>query len=428
MSDRPAASDAVDPGDLARQFAARMAPIAVMVALLMAVLPPITHWWASWSEMSAAADSAASRMAEAVQGVAARQPWLWRYNVPKVLQATEGYRTVESVGTVRIANCDGCSLMTSESLGLGTGRTGGPSAWAPIVVEGRLVAWVHVRMDARPAIGRTMEIGVVSVVLGLVVGLLLFLWPVGVVRRQADAMRDMIAQLRETKARLREANVDLQQRVAEAIAEARGLSERVISTQEEERTRLARELHDGLGQLVAALRIELQLVERESPEAVRLAEARDLCDLVLEELRRAVRDLEPLELETAPLSEVLHGTCERFELRTGVGTSYHHSGPEVEDARVAKCLLRVLQEALNNVRRHAQAEEVGVRTRVEDGLVEMVIRDDGIGFDADAVAGGLGLRSMRERVHYLGGQIAVRTAVGESTRVTVTFGSRRGVD
>ncbi len=402
--------------DLDRRFARRMAPLAVAVALVVAFAPPLMYLWAEWRALGDTADRAALRVAESIQSLTVHQPFLWHYNVRKVLSALGGYRSLDNLGQVEILDCAGRPLVDEARLTLGTGHTGGPVGWAPVWDRGEVVAWVRVTMD--PGVGRDRALGIVAVsgTLGALIGLLLFLWPVGVVRRQALELHRLIELLRAAEEDLRAINVGLAARVRAAVEEVRSLSERNLSIQEEERSRVARELHDGLGQLLAGLEIDLQLAERDAPDNPNLRSARDLCDQIMRELRRSIRDLQPLELETAGLVEVLRETCERFEIRTGVVTSFRHTGEEeIKPELLSRALLRIVQEALNNVRKHAAATEVGVALKVLPEEIRVEVRDDGAGFDPSAPVGGMGLRSIRERVDYLGGAVHLRSAPDEGT-------------
>jgi signal transduction histidine kinase len=106
-------------------------------------------------------------------------------------------------------------------------------------------------------------------------------------------------------------------------------------------------------------------------------------------------------------------------VRTGIAASFRLEGAGEPDADAATCLLRVLQEALVNVTRHAQATEVGVTLVLGPGAVELEVSDDGRGFDPAAPAAGSGLRGVRERCALLGGEVRLESAPGDGTRLRV---------
>jgi signal transduction histidine kinase len=250
-----------------------------------------------------------------------------------------------------------------------------------------------------------------------------------------------LERMRET---LRRSHQDLERRVEERTAAlqalTRKLSERerwraqllrkVISAQEDERKRLARELHDETSQSLAAvtMRIDAALASvGPGPARERLEEAKAVGVRALDELHRLMVDLRPSVLDDLGLASAIRWAVERHLTPRGVTARCEFSGlerrlpPEVETA-----LFRVAQEALVNVARHAEADAVLVQCAARDGEVTIEIEDDGKGFDPaildappDAGAA-LGLMGMRERVELLGGTIEIESAPGEGTRIALT--------
>jgi signal transduction histidine kinase len=231
-------------------------------------------------------------------------------------------------------------------------------------------------------------------------------------------------------------------RIIEQSYERRQLIEQLEATRSElaaaereggrlaERQRLARDIHDTLAQGYVSIVLQLQAAEAELPADA--AEARAHLELArrtasdnLAEARRLVWDLRPAALSTAPLGEALGRLAGRVAEETGMEATAAVTGtprPLSPDAEVT--LLRVTQEALANVRRHANAGRVAVTLSYMDGEATLDVRDDGAGFvpsgDGHGRNGGLGLRGMRERVEALGGRLAVETAPGRGTTVAVT--------
>ncbi|MEL6179753.1 MAG: sensor histidine kinase [Myxococcota bacterium] len=388
------------PSELADSFAGRMMPMAGVAGVIVALLPPLLYGLMSWERLDRQAEVHAKHMASALSQVARQQPYLWMYNAHKVVEATASHQTIQELGAARIVGCDGHTLFSSQELGLGSGGVDGPVGWAPIYGPGRTVAWVQVTMDSHPQVIRTRTMGAGSLLVGLLLGGALFLLPTRVVRRQAKQLERTLGQLEQTEADLKKANHALQTRVNDATHELRQLSRRVVSIQEEERRRIARDLHDGLGQMLTAMRLDL-----ERPNGA--DGVLELNHIALTELRRVVRDLRPIELEMAPFDEVLRHYTERFEERTGIPTSFRVQGPMTFDNETAVCILRVVQEALTNVSRHAQAHEVGISLTSEEQGVTLEISDDGVGFKTNTSSEGLGLRSMRERFRFLGGTLSI---------------------
>lgn len=260
-----------------------------------------------------------------------------------------------------------------------------------------------------------------SCVPGLLAGLVLYLGPVRLIRGELAELTSRLDQLRASESKQRAVNQDLTEWVASAVREVRDLSERVVQIQEEERGRIARDLHDSVGQALAALHLGLELIAGRPAEAAALT-GRCIreCEEALSELRRVVYDLRPPELTaSADVAEVLRSYTERFELRTGLPTSFRGSGGAIRSEEVSTCLLRVLQEALTNISRHAGAQEVGVSLTVMPGKVSMEVTDDGQGFDFQAPRRGTGLRGIHERCAFLGGSVEVESRPESGTRLRV---------
>ncbi|MFN3346859.1 MAG: sensor histidine kinase [Candidatus Bipolaricaulaceae bacterium] len=185
------------------------------------------------------------------------------------------------------------------------------------------------------------------------------------------------------------------------------LSGKLLTAQEEERRRLARKIHDEVGQVLAAARWALAAGERE--------EAEKLLGQGIEALRDLARELRPPLLDEAGLAPALRRLLANF---SAAGIEVH---VEIEEKRypelVETVAFRVLQEALENVRRHAQARRVWVRVE-EDGGLKGEVRDDGRGFDPAQTTPGLGLSGMREWVELLGGTFSIESQPGQGTRVS----------
>jgi tetratricopeptide (TPR) repeat protein/two-component sensor histidine kinase len=201
---------------------------------------------------------------------------------------------------------------------------------------------------------------------------------------------------------------------------------RRVAVEEEARRRIAREIHDDLGQRLAALGIELRVARRKFPEngpqRYELdAVAGSLTELA-EDLRRLSHDLHPAVLERSGLAEALRDHCAEVERRHGlpVRFSLQAAGPFPPDLTLG--LYRIAQEALANIVRHAGARSVQVTLRIAGGDAHLTVVDDGAGFDP-AVArgsGGLGLSSLDERARLLGGRCGVVSNPGAGTRIEVT--------
>lgn len=199
------------------------------------------------------------------------------------------------------------------------------------------------------------------------------------------------------------------------------LSRRLLTAQEEERRRVAIELHDDLGQILTAIKINLG----SSPP--RVHEAVESVDVAMQTVRNLALDLRPAMLDDLGLSAALRWYADRFARQTGVDTHLAVEEFPRLDAGVATASFRVVQEALTNVARHAAAKNVWLTLRRSNGTLELVVRDDGHGFDVEAASAraahgaSLGLIGMEERVSLAGGSLSIVSAPATGAEVRARF-------
>jgi signal transduction histidine kinase len=205
--------------------------------------------------------------------------------------------------------------------------------------------------------------------------------------------------------------------------EFRRLGRAVWRVQEDERRRLARELHDGVGQNLTALKHRLAQLEDalppDSPARRQLDAALALCSETLEDTRHLSRLLRPPILDDLGLEAALRWLARSFGESTGIGVTLDMQPLPALDGELQTLLFRVAQEALNNAAKHAQAQDVIVRLVSRDGMLQLQVADDGHGFDPEQApqAGGSGLGGMRERLRLYDGRLELHSAPGEGTRV-----------
>ncbi len=209
----------------------------------------------------------------------------------------------------------------------------------------------------------------------------------------------------------------------------RGLYHRLMTAQETERGRVALELRDNITQLLCAVQVRSQVLAASLPRRQKEArgEVEKLSGMLGQaavEVDRISRDLRPSALEDLGLIPVLRGTSTEFVDRTGVPLKLTCAGlADRLPADIELALYRILQEALRNVHQHACARHVAVRLTQRGAVIQLVIKDDGVGFDlVRPPAGrrgkrGFGLLNMRERVACVGGALSLKTAPGKGTTV-----------
>jgi len=214
----------------------------------------------------------------------------------------------------------------------------------------------------------------------------------------------------------------------ERMAALREQFAQVTAAQEEERQRIARELHDGLSPTLASLNIRLvtagRLLEKDGhPVAGEIKELASQVQISLQDIRRLIEDLRPVALDELGLVPALREHLAHCEREHGLALELAAEVPERLPASVETALFRIVQEAVNNVLRHAQAQHVRVVLTRGDDHIRLDVADDGQGFDAQLPRSGrhIGLWSMRERVEQLGGQFELRSAPGQGTTVTAVL-------
>ncbi len=211
----------------------------------------------------------------------------------------------------------------------------------------------------------------------------------------------------------------------ERMAVLREQFAQVTAAQEEERQRIARELHDGLVPVLASLNIRLHTVGKhldrdEHPLAGEIRELAEQAQASSREIRRLIQDLRPVALDELGLVPALRQHLSRCEQEHGLVIDFVADAGQRLPPPVETALFRIVQEAVNNVLRHAQAQRVAVTVARYADHVELRVADDGQGFDTQRPRSGrhVGLWSMRERVEQLGGRFEVCSAPGQGTAVT----------
>lgn len=208
----------------------------------------------------------------------------------------------------------------------------------------------------------------------------------------------------------------------------RALSRRLLEIQEEERGRLARDLHDDIGQALTALKIQVESLRPASAEPAqrsRVDECVETIQSTLERVRQLSLSLRPPQLDDLGLAAALRSHLDRQARVAGLAPHFdaaeapHDISPETETA-----CFRVAQEAITNVLRHARARNLWVRLFQSGGRLALTVRDDGLGFDVQSVRG-LGLAGMEERTALAGGSLELRATPGKGTVVLAMFPLQR---
>jgi signal transduction histidine kinase len=324
---------------------------------------------------------------------------------------------------------------------LGSLAAGGP----PYEIEKRYIRkdgsiiWIHKSVSAiRNASGRVQSL--IAVVIDITKH-----------KQTEQALQQLNLELEDMvqsrTLRLRSVNQSLRQEIAERIRiedelslsrdRLRELSRRLVEVQEEERRAIARELHDRAGQTLSALNINLiimnQLLLEDSKQRIgsRLDDSMKLTSDAIALIRNVMSDLRPAVLDDYGLEAALKAYLEEYKSRYDIQAELH--GPQNPLPRfepgIAMTVLRIVQEALTNVVRHAQATQVQVSIRLVEDRIQLAIQDNGIGIGNEQGSSrpdSHGLKIMRERAEAVGGTLKVSSSPGKGTRIEASIPIQSG--
>ncbi|CAB4869655.1 unannotated protein [freshwater metagenome] len=234
-----------------------------------------------------------------------------------------------------------------------------------------------------------------------------------------DARTDEIVRLYESFERMLDRLDEERARTAAAVLRA----------QEEERTRIARDLHDEANQALTAVLLRLQATAQNAPDALRdeLLETQAVADQAIRELLRLARELRPAALDDLGLAAALRSKASDFARQSGTRMNVDIDAHAADTLSAERQIVvyRVVQESLSNVAQHAGAANVVVRLQREEGAVVVEITDDGAGFSGEDAAGRHGLLGMRERAVLAGGRLEIQSAIGAGTTIHLRLADQR---
>ena len=244
------------------------------------------------------------------------------------------------------------------------------------------------------------------------------------------AHEELEERVRERTAELSRTNESLRQEIAERLrveAERTQLLTRLVLAQEEERRRIARDLHDQLGQQLTALRLTLEMLNAQSADQtdvrVQIETLQELARQLDQDVAFRVGELRPVDLEERGLRAVLTDYVRKWSKHSGIPVRLHATPSTGErfTSEVETMLYRLAQEALNNIVKHARAECADVVLERSAEYLSLIVEDNGVGFDLSSVGsiGGVGLLGMRERAALVGADLQIESTPGRGTTVIV---------
>jgi signal transduction histidine kinase len=225
---------------------------------------------------------------------------------------------------------------------------------------------------------------------------------------------------------MRAANMELERKLKERSDKLHAFAVELIRIEEEQRARIARELHDSLGQTMTAVNIQLQILHDTVPESAKtqVEDVRALATQVQTEMRRISQELRPAALDEMGLAEAIRALGDRMARHAGLEVDVDlPKDALVLPADAAIACYRLVQEALNNVAKHAGAHRAHVTVRAAGERVDVSITDDGRGIDHDPMekTGHFGLMGLRERITALGGTFSFGPGPSGGTRLQASF-------
>lgn len=304
------------------------------------------------------------------------------------------------------------------------------------LVDGTLSASAEIRMCARleklkrlniprkhvtiPLIARDQQFGVVN---------LLCEEDVLIPNEDMELLSSIGAQISEIVA-----NAWLQIKLIEKEAARQVLLESLVQAQEEERSRLARELHDGAGQTLTSLLVRLKAMEKKSPPQefkTELVNMQGIVSETIEQVREIAYHLRPVALDEFGLPRALESLAQEMTRGANIEITTMFDMQDFKiPSEIEVVLYRIAQEGLTNIMRHSKASQIRLSLSIENDNIKMIMEDDGIGFEPGRHyprdnQRHLGLISMRERAEILGGALEVYTAPGQGTNVEVSIPLQR---
>jgi signal transduction histidine kinase len=420
--------------DLVQPLASKTSIFAAVAAFLLTLGAPLVLYGQLYRARAAEADSYARRMSDLVRDVVISQPELWTYDTPKLANHLQLLVEGVQLGRVVVISTDGHRIDVPGA----NEQERAMLRWAsaPVFRGQEEVARVWVGVHGWQGLSQVIVVLALAFLLGAALTTILYALPVGVVGGAEREISGLLERLEAAREELSVLNAELEERVIQRseqlaeTAEALRLSEarlrevagRAVEATEQERQRVARELHDGVGQILTAIRLSLQvLTQLLSPQELSRARVGDLETLVdesIDELRRIAMDLHPAALDRLGLQQGLAEMCSSVATRAGIRVHFVHVElPEALPAAVESSCYRLVQECLTNIVRYAEAENVEVRIENDGRAIEVRVEDDGVGFETSRPSQGLGLRGMEDRTALLGGSLTIESAPGRGTAI-----------
>jgi len=420
--------------ELVRPLSRRTIVAATLAAVLLALVAPLTLYVQTRRELTNRADHHADRMAGLVRAVVLELPELWPYATPKLARHLQLLTGDPEIARVVVIDDQGRRVDIPPPAEIPSRAV----VWAdaPVYRGDQVVAHVWVALDTRSHVARVILVALMSLVLAVFLSTILYGLPLRVVGGAAEHIDDLLEMLEGARKELETLNEELEARVERRSAELeeafqalrksdrqlKTVAARAAEATEQERIRVARELHDGAGQILTGIRLSLQVlrsaVDKQGAAVDRIALTEGLVDQAIDEVRDIAMGLRQAALDRLGLVEAIGELCDGVKSSSGLDARFSTRGvPEELPAAVETALYRLVQECVNNTLKYADASSVSIELDLEGDQLRVRIEDDGVGFDVDSARRGMGLRNMSERVALLSGRLDIESELGQGTIV-----------
>lgn len=398
-------------------------PLSAVAALLLALSAPIAWFALKYTELTLRADGTAARVSAELGQFVHEAPRLWPYNTPKMTQRMQSLLTLDSDTYVAVVGPSGEQAFERDP-------KRGPYLWhrEPLPTGAGLAGSVLVGVSAGSFLATALSLLAGFALLGGVVAGLLYLLPMRAMRSTEDQLSSTMGSLNDAQQRLHGVNEELEERVREktrGLVEAHDqlttqqdtlqrLAASLYNAQEEERHRIATDLHDSVGQMLTAIRLNLETAGQMQGEDAAapplgplLQHTSDLVNQTTDSIRQAIHLLGPPQLQEGGLRRALKTLDQQLEMTPyemvidDSGLPEERLPPAMEDLA-----FRIIQEALNNALRHGGADVIRLCLAAQDGVLAVVVEDNGAQ-GRQVFKEGHGLASLRDRVQVLGGELRV---------------------
>ena len=397
---------------IADQLSRRMLPLTAAIGLIIVIVPPLIYYLINSRELRHTATYYAQELSDQLQEFILESPTLWRYQAQKYLRVLHGFLPHKDITTIRIFDDSGVAITQYEYRVAKMNR-----AWwnrydqagtAPIEFNNQVLGRIHVSVSMRATLIQTFFFLLISSAIGVTLALLTYHYPVNTVARLEMQLQDLMQKLQF-------------------------LSSKLITVQEEERKKIAWEIHDNLATTLSAIKFNAQGALHDTPQDSAATESlKSLISniqLTIDESRRIMTGLHPYVLDDLGIVATIEWFCKDYQaLYTGITIEARIEVGEgdVPDA-IKGVIFRILQEALLNIARHSKAGCVTLSLIKTDKVIELTVADDGTGFDLNQTPysnpslPGLGLISMDARVANSGGVFVIEPIRAEGTMIRASW-------